>query len=114
MNCFDKTRRLLKKSDYDHVFAQANKLITAEFVILHRNNSVGTARLGLALSKKKIAKACQRNRLKRLLRESFRTRELPDVDVIFLARNGAAAVKNSLIIANLGNAWEKLTDFYVN
>ncbi|STX52930.1 ribonuclease P protein component (RNase P) [Legionella busanensis] len=110
---FDKKRRLIAKSDYDYVFAQANKVIIQEFIILYRQNSLGYARLGLSLSKKKIAKACQRNRLKRLVREYFRTQDLPAVDIIFLARHGAGKVENRLIIAHLGNAWKKLNTFYV-
>lgn len=113
MFCFDKTRRLRNKNDYEHVFSAANKTITPEFVILHCKNSLGYARLGLALSKKKIAKANQRNRLKRLLRESFRVHDkLPAVDMIFLARQGVAKIENYSVTANLGKAWEKLINFY--
>ena len=108
MHCFDKTRRLLKKSDYDQVFTQAKKLVTTEFIVLYRDNTEGHARLGLALSKKIIAKAHDRNRVKRLLRETFRTRQLPAVDIVVLARHGVAKVKNSLMIANLSNVWDKL------
>ncbi len=110
MNSFNKTRRLLKKSDYDHVFTQAKKLVTPEFIVLYRDNAVGHARLGLALSKKMIAKAHDRNRVKRMLRETFRTHErLPAVDIIVLARHGVGQVQNSIIIAKLGKAWNKLT-----
>ena len=108
MYCFDKTRRLLKKSDYDNVFQEAKKLVTSEFIILYRENSVGHARLGLALSKKIIARAHDRNRVKRLLRETFRTRSLPPVDIVVLARNGVAKVKNSVVIAKLSTVWDKL------
>lgn len=112
MNCFGKTRRLLKKSDYDHVFDKAKKLVTSEFIILYRKNTLGYARLGLALSKKMIPKAHDRNRLKRLLRETFRTAQLPAIDVICLARNGVARVENKTIIAKLGTTWDKLTAIY--
>jgi ribonuclease P protein component len=112
VNCFDKTRRLLKKSDYDYVFEQAKKIVTPEFIILHRANTLGYSRLGLALSKKAIAKAHDRNRIKRLLRETFRTRELPAFDVIFLARQGVAKVENKTLIAGLGIIWNKLAVFY--
>ena len=108
MNCFDKTRRLLKKSDYDNVFNQAKKVVTSEFIILYCENTVGHARLGLALSKKMIAKAHDRNRVKRILRETFRTRCLPAVDIVVLARNGVAKVQNSTVIAKLSTVWEKL------
>ena len=108
MHEFDKPRRLLKKSDYDDVFNQANKIVTSNFIILYCNNTIGHARLGLALSKKTIAKAHERNRIKRLLRETFRVRCLPPVDVVILARRGVANVENSIIIKKLGNVWDKL------
>lgn len=113
MNGFDKTRRLLKKSDYDYVFSQAKKIVTPEFIILYRDNMIGHTRLGLALSKKMIAKAHDRNRVKRLLRETFRTdKRLPPVDIIVLARPGTGKVPNSIISAILGNAWNKLSASY--
>ena len=112
MNCFSKTRRLLNKSDYDYVFEQAKKIVTSEFIILYRENSLGYARLGLALSKKMIPKAHDRNRMKRLLRETFRVRRLAAIDVIFLARHGVAKTENQTIIAGLGTTWDKLTALY--
>ena len=108
MHCFEKKRRLLKKSDYDQVFNQAKKIVTSEFIVLYRDNTEGHARLGLALSKKIIAKAHDRNRVKRLLRETFRTRHLPAVDIVILGRHGVAKVQNPVIITKLGNVWDKL------
>ena len=109
MFAFTKTQRLLKKTDYDHVFEQAKKIVTTEFIILYRENNLGYARLGLALSKKMIAKAHDRNRIKRLLREGFRQTSLPAVDMIFLARQGLAMQTNSGINTKLDKTWEKLT-----
>ena len=107
---FDKTRRLLKKADYSDVFNKAKKLVTSDFIVLYRENTVGYARLGLALSKKAIAKAHDRNRLKRLLRETFRTRNLPHVDIVVLARNGVGKAQNKAIITKLGKTWDKLCE----
>lgn len=112
MYAFRKTQRLLRKIDYDHVFEQAKKIVTTEFIVLYRVNNLGHARLGLALSKKMIAKAHDRNRLKRLLRESFRQNHLPSVDMIFLARQGVAKKTNLGINTILSATWEKLTSCY--
>jgi ribonuclease P protein component len=105
---FKKQQRLLKKIDYDCVFEQAKKIVTQEFVILYRKNKIGHTRLGLALSKKMIAKAHERNRIKRLIRESFRQEKLPAIDVIFLARSGVAKQLNTGINKTLNKTWEKL------
>lgn len=112
MNCFGKTRRLLKKSDYDYVFEQAKKTVTSEYIVLYRENTLGYARLGLALSKKSIPKAHDRNRIKRLIREAFRTTRLPAIDMVFLAKRGVAEVDNKTIISRLDKTWDKLIALY--
>nr|WP_242601930.1 ribonuclease P protein component [Legionella wadsworthii] len=94
------------------MFEQPIKLVTSEFVILFRENNLGYARLGLALSKKMIAKAHDRNRIKRLLRESFRQEELPAVDIVFLARQGLIKQTNAVINARMGKTWKKLISCY--
>lgn len=109
MFAFKKTQRLLKKNDYDHVFEEAKKIVSTEFIVLYRENNLGYPRLGLALSKKMIAKAHDRNRIKRVLRESFRQTRLPAVDLIFLARQGVAKQANKDINSKLSKTWEKLT-----
>lgn len=108
MNDFPKTKRLLKKIEYDEVFSNAKKLTTSEFIFLYRRNTIEHARLGLAISKKMVAKSHDRNRLKRLLRETFRTAALPNLDVIVLAKRGVAGVQNSILISHLSGVWGKL------
>jgi len=108
MHKFHKSQRLLQKVDYDHVFEKAKKLTVSGVILLYRDNSLDHARLGLALSKKMVAKAHDRNRLKRLLRESFRTSQLPPIDIVILARKGVGRTKNSVIFEQLSQAWAKL------
>lgn len=112
MFAFKKTQRLLKKVEYDNVFEKAKKIVTNEYIVLYRNNELGYARLGLALSKKMIAKAHDRNRIKRLIREGFRQTQLPGVDLIFLARKGIAKHSNSVINTQLSKTWEQLISYY--
>ena len=108
MTSFDKTRRLLTKSDYDYVFAKAKKITTPEFIVLYRDNSMGFSRIGLAFSRKAIAKAHDRNRVKRVVRETFRIQHLIAVDIVVLAKPGAGRIQQETIIASLGKIWDKL------
>lgn len=71
---------------------------------------VGQARLGLAVSRKVSKRAVARNRIKRIVRESFRSRraELPALDVLVIARPAAADAANPVLHADLDTAWRKL------
>lgn len=109
MNCFDKSRRLLTKRDYAEVFSRSQKIVSREFVILYCLNSLGKARLGLALSKKILPKAHDRNRIKRLLRETFRVAQLPPIDIVILGRHGLVSVKNEKVMHSLVKTWKKLS-----
>jgi ribonuclease P protein component len=109
MYSFKKQQRLLHKSDYDHVFNKAQKIANSCFVVLYRDNEVDQARLGLAISKKMVAKSHDRNRLKRLLRETFRVQQLPAIDIVILARTGVASMEHSIIINKMSNVWNQLS-----
>ena len=107
---FNKTHRLLKKQDYDGVFNHAIRLTNTEFTVLFCHNEFKHARLGLVISKKIIHKAHDRNRIKRILRESFRLHpHLPPVDVVVLARPAVNKALPHQISANLGKLWHTLS-----
>lgn len=70
----------------------------------------GSARLGLAVSRKVSKRAVERNRIKRVVRESFRAEReaLPALDVLVIARSSAAVAPNLELFADLGLAWHRL------
>lgn len=108
MNKFHRSQRVLKKAEYDAVFNHGKKWMTSEFILFYRGNELGHARLGLAISKKTVSKAHERNRIKRLLRETFRTATLPPIDVVVLAKRGIEQINNLTLIAQLNKVWSKL------
>lgn len=110
MFCFGKSRRLLTREDFDRVFKNAHKLTTPEFTVLFCDNKQAQARLGLVLSKKMIHKSHDRNRIKRVLRESFRLNtKLPPVDVVILARPSATKAMPMRMMSNLDKLWNTLS-----
>jgi ribonuclease P protein component len=97
---FLREHRLLSSKDYSHVFDKAFKVHNKAFTLLARSNDLNTARLGLVIAKKNLKFAHQRNRVKRLLRESFRLQraELPNFDLVLLTRRDIAVLSKSDII----------------
>ncbi|MCC5862522.1 MAG: ribonuclease P protein component [Gammaproteobacteria bacterium] len=87
---FPRRYRLLTAADYARVFSGARRFGRQHITVLARANTVGFARLGMAVSRKSARRAVDRNRIKRLVRESFRhaQAELPAVDIVVLTRPG--------------------------
>jgi ribonuclease P protein component len=76
--------RLLDKADFDRVFAENQRARTDFLIVMARPNVVGHARLGMVVAKRLLARAVDRNRVKRCVRESFRLvmAELPPCDFV--------------------------------
>ncbi len=73
-NTFPKSSRLLKSSDFKEVFRKGRKIVTHTLVFHVLKTNLSGPRLGLAVSRK-VGKAVRRNKVKRRIREVFRTRK---------------------------------------
>lgn len=107
---FPRAARLLKASQFRQVFQRARRAADQHFTILARENGSHAARLGLAISKKQARRAVDRNRLKRLIRESFRHHkdDLHGLDLVVMARARALKAGNQELFAALDKLWDSL------
>ncbi|QEL12636.1 ribonuclease P protein component [Kushneria phosphatilytica] len=109
---FPRRMRLLSSGDYRQVFEQtAFRIHGRGFLALAIPNRQGHVRVGLVISRKNARRAVDRNRLKRLIRESVRHRQhwLPAVDIVVLARRDASSLDNDTITRQLHGMWRRLT-----
>jgi len=92
------------------VFQQGQRSADRHFTILFRPNALTHPRLGFAISKQKVRLAVGRNRLRRLVRESFRRHaaSLPAVDLVVLARDGAMPAANGELVTSLDKHWTRI------
>ena len=67
--------RLKKPEEYAAVFSSNRRSSDKFFLFLAIKNNINIARLGLAVPKKNISSAVERNRIKRIIRESFRSQK---------------------------------------
>jgi ribonuclease P protein component len=104
---FKPAQRLKAKSEFDRVYRDARRFADGSFAIFTRSNDGGIPRLGLSIAARVIGNAVRRNRIKRLVRESFRQHqhELPAVDIVVNARSGARDANNASIVRSLEKHW---------
>ncbi|HEX5419702.1 MAG TPA: ribonuclease P protein component [Gammaproteobacteria bacterium] len=105
---FPLPRRLGASRDYGRVFADPVRSSDRFFTVLARRNDSTFARLGLAISRKAAKRAVDRNKLKRMARESFRMLRLPSADFVVLARPEAASASREDLRQSLDAHFSKL------
>lgn len=96
---FPRSRRLLEASGFQAVFRSGQRRPGA-FFRLHVliPNTAAQPRLGLAVPKKAVPRAFDRNRIKRQCREYFRQSQgLPPGDYVLVAQPAAAAASNAAL-----------------
>ena len=109
-NHFNNQLRLKKASEYQAVFKTGKKLTSPYFSIINKANQFSHSRLGIIVSKKSVRKAVERNRIKRIIRESFRLnyQVLPALDVIVMVYPSVITIKNKQLYNQLQQRWLKL------
>ena len=107
---FPAARRVRRKWEFDQLYAHGKRLGNNHFGITVHPNELGLARLGLAVASKPFGGSVPRNRIRRLIRESFRLRqhELPDVDLVVSARPRAKEASPAQLRASLDGLWDKV------
>lgn len=107
---FPKRARLLTRREFDRVFAHPRRSVDDCFTVLARANDLDGPRLGLAIARKHARRAVDRNRLKRLVRESFRhhRQDLGALDLVVLGRQGIGGRSNAEVVASLERHWTRL------
>lgn len=111
---FSRQSRLLKPAQFRLVFQRPIRSTDDYFRVMARASGTQRHRLGMAVSKKACAKAVGRNRIKRLVRESFRARMIGAatdnaLDIVVLPTAQAANQTNKQLDESLSNHWQKLT-----
>lgn len=92
------------------MFAVKKSLSTPVLKILYHPNQLGYPRLGMAVAKKQLALSVSRNRIKRLIRESFRhhAAEMVACDLVVMVRRPIQDMSNELITQQLAEQWARL------
>jgi ribonuclease P protein component len=108
---FRRDLRLLNPAEFKRVFDNtALRGSTPHLLVLASPNQLEKPRVGFVLAKKQLKRAVDRNRVKRLIRESFRQHQhdLVSNDFVILARSGIVELDNQQIREMIDGLWFRL------
>ncbi len=107
---FTRRQRLTEPGQFGFVFADPIRVGDRLVTVLARSSDQPQARLGLAVGRRKIARAVQRNRFKRVVRTSFREHQdvLVGLDIVVLPKTAAAAADRTALRSSIDRQWDIL------
>lgn len=109
---FPAYKRLRRKSEFDAAYARGRRFGNGFFAVTASSNDKYGARLGMAVAVRTAGDAVERNRIRRIIRESFRLHQhtLPAVDLVVSARPSARAAPGTELHASLADLWKKVIE----
>ena len=109
---FGRQHRLLAREQFDAVLRHPHiRMASGTFRLAACRNRVGFARLGLVVAKRVLRHSVDRNRVKRCIRETFRSamNDLPAVDVVVRLATPPPDVRQTLPHEALNTLWQRLS-----
>jgi ribonuclease P protein component len=113
---FSKAQRLLTALEFKKTISSPLVKITNNALVMYvahdgaRAGEAAIPRLGIAIAKRHIKKAVQRNTIKRVLRESFRLHSLrlPSLMIVMMSRRDLLSLDKQEVHRNIEALWIQL------
>ena len=109
---FEKEDRILKRSEFHELTRSGRKLENECWIAFIQPCRLDHSRLGITITRK-VGKAAQRNRVKRLIREYFRLNRQhlnQNWDINIIAKKKAADLSSEKLVSFLQDLFEKISN----
>ena len=106
-----KTVILAEKLNFDRVFSSSTASEDKFFAVFYKPNKASRNRIGVSTAKRIVNKATKRNKLKRLIKNSFLSglKCEKSVDVVVRVKHQASRVADDkILLESLTNHWQKI------
>ena len=110
-NTFSKADRILKRPEFIRLSATGKRVYNSDFIAIYASGKTDRTRLGITVTKK-VGCAAVRNKIKRRVREYFRTNKESFqgvLDINIIAKKGADALSSEATLNSLRHIFNKLS-----
>lgn len=109
-HAYPRSSRLVRPAEFTRVYREGRRIAGGSLQIIYRTGESTRPRLGLAVPKRILPRAVDRNRVKRLIRESFRRHraQLPPLDLVVALRGRKQRGTPADLTAVLEALWQRL------
>jgi ribonuclease P protein component len=114
LNSFPRDHRLVNKAQFQSVFDESTKASQRYLLALYKPNSAVQARIGIIVGKRVANLSVERNRIRRVIRESFRANQekLKGLDIIVIARQQSDSLDKVQLREGIDKLWQRLITQY--
>jgi ribonuclease P protein component len=107
---FPRNHRLVSKAEFKSIFDDSLKVTQKHLLALFKPNTKSNARLGVIVGKRVANHAVARNKIKRIIRESFRANQdqLKGIDIVIIARHQCDSLDKIQLREGIETLWQKL------
>jgi|HubBroStandDraft_4_1064222.scaffolds.fasta_scaffold1014393_1 ribonuclease P protein component len=104
-------RRMRRPAEFKRAYAAGKRLGNEFFTVSAQANGLTSPRLGMSIAARILRRAVDRNRLRRLIRESFRLYQhsLPPLDIVIGVRAGVLSADNASLRSSVEKIWQKIS-----
>ena len=102
---------MAEKLNFDLIFSSPTTSEDRFFAVFYAPNKTPTSRIGVSVAKRVMNKATKRNRLKRLIKNSFSSSFKCEsgTDVVVRVKHQASrAANDKILLESLVNHWQKI------
>ena len=99
-----------RPAEFKRIYAIGRRFGNEYFTANAQANGLSWPRLGMSIAARNLRRAVDRNRVRRLIRESFRVHQqgLPPLDIIIGARVATKSADGPCMRAALDKLWQKI------
>ena len=109
-NKFQSKLKIKKSAEFANIYSKNKYFYNSGLIMLTKNNNLENPRLGISIPKKNLKLSVQRNKIKRIIKESFRLnyKKIDKLDIVLIGGKNINKFNIKNTQKSLLELWKKI------